>query len=240
MHNPSSPHPPLTHWRAIAGIDDAWELTRTRGPVPLRAVALRVKDGAVCVYSPVPRSGEAALQELATLGDPILIAPNGYHHLGLREYANAFAMASVVASGRAAPRVGKKSDLHIQSLSVLQAKLPAHISLLQCPRTRNGEVWISIRGEQRRAWIVSDAFLNFRTLPSAPLGLLLKSLRMGPGLSIGATWKWLLKDPAAYRDWLLAAIAEERPTVLVPSHGRAVVDDDLPSRLEQLVRERLD
>lgn len=69
--------------------------------------------------------------------------------------------------------------------------------------------------------------------------MLLKTLRMAPGLSISATFKWMLKDRAAYRDWLLAQIEREKPTVLIPSHGQIINDANLPARLADLVRARL-
>lgn len=235
----SSSERALAHWRPIERLDGAWELRRTHGLLPLRAVAVRLSEGTLCVYSPVPKVGQVALQELGALGTPTLLAPNRYHTLGLKEHAGAFPDAPIVASTQAAPRVRKKTGLRIRELDALKQELPAHITLLQCPAARSGEVWLSIRGARHRVWVVADAFLNFERLSSGPAGLLLKALRMGPGLSIGSTWTWLLKNRSAYRDWLLTKIGEERPTVLVPSHGRIVVDDALPTRLEQLVRERL-
>lgn len=86
---------------------------------------------------------------------------------------------------------------------------------------------------------VGDAFLNFPRLPGTAVGLGLKLLRMGPNLAIGTTFKLFVKDRRAYRDWLLAKIAEDKPTILIPCHGEVLVDDALPTRLEHLVRQRL-
>ena len=70
------------------------------GPIPLRAVAVELPDKRVCVYSPIPKAGAAAMDQLRAIGDPILLAPNAYHTLGLPEHATAFAEAPVVASDR--------------------------------------------------------------------------------------------------------------------------------------------
>jgi hypothetical protein len=157
----------------------------------------------------------------------------------LPEHAAAFADAKVVASKRASGRIHKKTGLVVHDLNLLRERLPAHVALLELPPIRNGEVWLTVRSRGTCAWIVCDGFLNLqRTLPGA-LGMLLKWLRMAPGLSISATFKWMLKDRRVYREWLLAQIARDQPTVLIPSHGQVIDDENLPKRLVELVRTRL-
>lgn len=210
-----------------------------RGALPLRAVALALGDDRVCVYSPVPNAGAAAMDQLRAMGNPILLAPNAYHTLGLPGHANALEHAAVVASDRAFDRIKKKTKLSVQDLRLLDANLPPHVSILQPPHLRNGEVWLSIREANRHVWVVGDAFLNFSRLPVTSLGLALKLMRMGPGLAIGLTFKVLIKDRRGYRDWLLTKIAEERPTMLIPCHGELSMDDHLPEQLQALVKRRL-
>jgi hypothetical protein len=166
-------------------------------------------------------------------------APNAYHTLGLPEHAQAFEDAPLVASDRAFRRIKSKTKLSVEDLRLLEANLPPHMSLLQPPDLRSGEVWLSIRDAGRCAWIVCDAFVNLSRLPATPVGLALKFLRMGPGIAIGATFKLLMQDRRAYREWLLEKIAEERPTMLIPCHGQVVDDEQLPVRLERLVRHRI-
>jgi hypothetical protein len=239
MNATAPPVHTLQHWKPIAGLTGVWEIRRTRGPMPLRAVAVQLQDNRTCVYSPVPRAGEAALDELRSIGEPIFLAPNAFHTLGLREHANAFPKAAVVTSNGAFGRVKKKTKLPIQDFRLLDANLPAHISTLQLPHVRSGEVWLSIRDEARRAWVVCDAFVNLQSLQGGAMSLVAKLMRMGPGLSIPMTFKLLLTHRRAYREWLLTKIAEDCPTILIPCHGQVLTDDELPSRLERLVREKL-
>jgi hypothetical protein len=229
----------LTDWQPIAALSGVWEIRRTHGVLPLRAIAVELPDKRVCVYSPVPHAGAAAMDQLRAMGKPILLAPNAYHTLGLPEHAKAFEDAPLVASDRAFRRIKNKTKLSIEDLRLLEANLPPHMSLLQPPDLRSGEVWLSIRDANRCAWIVCDGFINFSRLPAAPLGLGLKLLRMGPGIAIGATFKLLMKDRRAYREWLLAKIAEQRPTMLIPCHGQVVDDDELPTMLERVVKHRI-
>jgi len=192
------------------------------------------------VYSPVRGLGDEAHRELSALGTPeCLVAPNHYHHLGLAEYAAAYPGAAIVASATALPRLRKKHALAIADESRLRGALPPHISLHVPPGTRAGELWLSVAGASGRAWVVCDAFFNVAHAPRTPMGLLLRALGIAPGLRIGTSFLWLLRDRAAYCDWLLSKLAEERPTLLVPSHGDVVQDDSLPERLRALVERRL-
>jgi hypothetical protein len=236
--NPIPSGPSANDWQPIAAIPGLWEIRGLHGVLPLRAVAVQLGAN-VCVYSPLPSCTREALAQLGSLGEPILLAPNAYHTLGLRPHSQAFPQAPVVASTRALARVERKSGLKVQDLSVLEAKLPPHVSLLRCPGARTGEVWLSVRGTDQRAWVVCDAFLNLQRAPKGVLGLIVKGLRLGPGLSISTSFKWLVKNRKAYRDWLLARIAEEQPTILVPSHGQILNELGLPRQMEQLVRARL-
>lgn len=228
----------MQYWRSVAGWEGIYEMLGSHGPVPLRAVAVPLEARRVCVYSPLPNPEARAFEELASLGEPILLAPNAYHTLGLRPHAERFRDAPIVTSDRAFGRIRHKTQLSVQGLRLLEAHLPPHVSLVVLPEVRNGEVWLSVREAGRCAWIVCDAFLNLEKL-GGPLGMLLRTMRMGPGLSISATFKWIVaQDRRAYREWLLERIAEERPTTLIPSHGAILTDEQLPARLEALVKRR--
>jgi hypothetical protein len=238
---PSAQHDQMSSsdWQPVAGLAGVWEIRRMHGAIPLRGVAVALGDDRVCIYSPVPRAGDAAMNQLRAMGRPIFLAPNAYHTLGLPEHAAAFDEAPIIASDSAYQRIKRKTKLSVEDPRLLEAHLPSHVSLLQPPDLRNGEVWLSVRDSNRCAWIVCDGFLNLPRLPGNAMGLVLRLLRMGPGLSISVTFKFLLaKDRRAYRDWLLAKIAEDRPTMLIPSHGQVIDDDQLPDRLERLVRQR--
>jgi hypothetical protein len=239
MTNHSGNSIPAPDWQPISGIDGVFEIRRSHGPLPLRAVAVQLHADSVCVYSPVPHMGGPALHQLGSWGKALLLAPNAFHTLGLPEHAAAFSDTKVIASKRAAGRIKRKTDLDVEDLDVLRKQLPAGVSLLELPPVRSGEVWVSVHRNGRCAWIVCDGFLNIARSPSGVLGVFIKLMRMGPGLSISSTFRWMLKNRQQYRNWLLERIAEDRPTMLIPCHGQIIDDPELPARLERLTRERL-
>ncbi len=251
-------------WRAIPGFEQLWEAVGDRGGVPLRSVAFRLADGRLGLLSPIKGLGPDAHAALCKLGAPaLLVAPNHYHHLGLEEYAAAYPDAAIIATASAAPRVharlhppvprrlspsglrsasprcARASRACVADETRLREALPPDLALLVPPGTKNGELWLSATGARGRAWIVGDGFFNLSRVSLSPLGLLVRALGIGPGLRIGTSFRWLLRDVPAYTSWLLARIAQERPTTLVPCHGEILTDAALPERLEALVRKRL-
>jgi hypothetical protein len=244
--NPDRPRAPAdpraaSTWRPVAGIAGAWHAElQGAGGARLRAVALRLTGGGLAVLSPLRGGGPAAHEALRGLGQvELLVAPNHFHNLGLREHLAAHPGAKVVATGRAAPRLRRRCGVDVEDPALLRGRLPPGFALLVPPGTRNGELWISADAAAGRAWIVADAFFNLSRLPATPLGLLLRLLGVGPGLRIGTTWRWMLHDAAAYKAWLLARLADERPAMLVPSHGDVIRDPALADRLRLLAERRL-
>lgn len=231
--------PSLTHWKRLPHFDGVWELTRQLGPVPVRGVAVQLQPGCACVYSPPPGSGEAAIRELSALGRLLLLAPNKYHTLGLLPYARLHPGSEVISDVVARERLRKKTGLPIQELSHFSASPSLPVATLVPPGTRNGETWLSIQAQSRRAWIVGDAFLNLSELPPPPHRWIIALTNSGPGLSIGGTFKLMVKRKRAYRDYVLNLIEREQPTMLIPCHGDVLIDDELPQRLSALVRARL-
>jgi len=227
-----------TKWHPIAGLDGIWQAVAIVEGAPLRSVALRLADGRLAVYSPI--RGLGAHRELAAIGDPaILIAPNHYHNLGLKEYAAAYPGVTVVASAVAAPRLRRRCGLEVSDETGLRSALPSHISALVPPGTKNGELWLSAEASGGPAWIVGDAFFNLARTPRSFIGLLLRILGISPGLRIGSSFRWLLKDRAAYRQWLADALGDQRPTMLIPCHGDILAEPALTERLVRLVEEGL-
>jgi hypothetical protein len=231
-------------WMPLSGFAGAWCAERLGpGGVPLRAVALRLADGTLAIYSPLRGLGEEAHRELAALGAPsALIAPNHFHNLGLAEHAARYPTATIFGAATAAPRLKRRAGHAVRDAATLMGAgaWAAGSSLLIPPATRNGELWVSLAAPAgHRAWIVGDAFFNIARTPRSPLGLLLRALGITPGLRIGASFLWMIKDRAAYRAWLLAALAAQGPTTLVPCHGEILTDRDLATQLRVLTEARV-
>jgi hypothetical protein len=207
-----------------------------------RTGALSLGDGGTLLYSPTPKLGDAAHAALLPLGGPpaILLAPNQFHHLGLPEYLDRYPGARAVASERARKRIARKSRREIGSIDSIRERLPTGASVLEPPGLKNGEVWLRVEAPAGVIWMVGDAFFSLPRNGPGALGFFLRATGTTPGLRIGSTFLWFgVREKKAYREWLLAQIAEDTPRTLVTSHGEIVRDADLPDRLRELGETRL-
>lgn len=232
----------MPHWKPIDEGAGIWAHERFKDGVSiLRSTAIRLADGDLAVIGPIREKSEVAREQLRTLGRPaILLAPNHYHNAGLALYTREFADCIVVASATATPRLLKKTPCTIATLDALRARLPDHMSLLEPPGVRTGEVWLRAETSRGVAWVVGDAFFNMRGTPRVFVAVLMRLIGNAPGLRIGGSFKLLaLKNSREYATWLSAQLEADNPTILIPGHGDIVESDDLPDRLRALVAARL-
>ena len=207
-----------------------------------RAFVTRFAGDELVIFSPPTGLELAAFRELDAHGRvTALVAPNGFHHLGLGPALQAFPAATVYAPEGALRRVKKKQpDLAIRPLSELQAKTEAPASILDVPGYSVGEVWAIVETVAGPLWYVSDSCFNLTKLPHGlAAGLLFKWTKSGPGLCLNGVGNlFFLKDRAGYKQWFEARLAEP-PTLLVPAHGGVVRDDALGNSLKTLLDARL-
>jgi hypothetical protein len=211
----------------------AW-LDAKRGGIPLSTVLVRLDGGELLAYSPTRGMSDETHAAIASLGRvAFLVCPNHFHFMGVREWKRRYPDAVVCASPRATVRLAKKAAVPPDPAAWerLGRALPAHVRLLVPEGTRNGEVWIELDDARGPVWVVCDAWFHISHHLGGVLGLLCRVLRITGGLQVGLSWKWLACHPKPYRAWALAALAERRPTLLVPSHGDVVDGDDVPARL---------
>jgi hypothetical protein len=201
--------------------------------------AERGMGDSVLVHSPT-YDGDESFAKVDAIGKPrILFAPNHFHHQSLPKFIERYPEAAVVATEKACVRLRKRGHARVQPLA--SVTLPSGVRFLEPPGTRAGEAFLSIDDHDgARAWVVSDAFFNVERSVTGLGGMVLRALKTTPGLAVGQTFLWLaLADGAAYKEWILAALARERPTRLYVSHGETAEAPDLYERLAQLVRARV-
>lgn len=206
-----------------------------------RALAVRLTDGSSLVVSPVKGTLEKSAASLEAIGRPsFALAPNHFHFLGLREARDRYPELTCVSSAVAARRLTSKCGHAFGSLDALRERLPSSITVLEPPGIKTGELWLRAETERGVAWVVSDAFFSVENPLKGMMGMILRATQTAPGLRIGSTFLWLaLGDRRAYRRWLEERIEEDRPRLLVPSHGDVTHDDGLPDRLRALAAARL-
>lgn len=177
----------------------------------LRCTALRLSDGSLCLYSPVLGLGEEAKASLGALGEvAYLLAPNHYHHKGLNEYSKAFPKAKIICSDGAQTRLEKQTGLAFEGLEGLGKLLPDECDFTEPDGLKTGEVWLVVKTEQDRLWIVCDSFKG----PKGKVGYVGQSVEM-----LGTFPTYGIKDKVSYAAWLEGRSNADKPTMIVPCHG---------------------
>lgn len=193
----------------------------------LRCTALRLRDGTLCLYSPVLGLDDAARTSLAGLGEvSVLLAPNHYHHKGLKEYATAFPDATLMCSERARPRLEKQTGLTFETLGALAPVLPDDCELFEADGLKTGEVWLSLSGSDPRVWVVCDAFKG----PAGKPGLVHAQIEL-----LGTFPSFGIADKTRYGAWLDQTLKQAPPKLVVPCHGSIVQSDDLAADIKGLM-----
>lgn len=214
----------LCEFAAVTGHDGVW-CAQTRS---LRCTALRLRDGSICLYSPVAGLKPATRDSLTALGPvTFLLAPNHYHNKGLAEYAAAFPDAALVCSGRAQPRLEQQTGLSFDSVQTLERMLPDDCEILTPEGLKNGEVWLAMRSERALAWILCDAFTGSAGNADG-IATQIEQLRTFPRYGIA--------DEPAYSAWVQAALSRQAPGLIIPCHGSIVRSDTLAQDITSLLR----
>ena len=189
----------------------------------LNCFAFRLRNGSLCLYSPVAGLETAARDSLAELGEvSMILAPNHYHNKGLTGHAAAFPNASLICSKDAEPRLKKITGLAFDPLETLKAQLVDNQKILEPKGLKTGEVWIEVKTRSEIALIVTDAF-------SAKLH--------APGISadtpsmLGTFPRYGVKDASVFKDWVNTQLTTDRPTILLSCHGSPVTAPDLGTQL---------
>lgn len=217
----------LSAFRLLEDFGDLYTAKRDN----LRCTAIRLRSGGLCLFSPVQGLGHEAVGSLRELGDvEVLLAPNHWHNMGLRQYAEAFPDASICASPGARVRLERETHLRFQDLTKLQRQLPANLRFTFPSGLKTGEVWLSIGDAPGRAWLVVDAFCG-------PKGK--KGDRASEPDIPGTFPKFGLGDRAIYVEWLERQVELDRPTAIIPCHGAVIVSEQLPDKLRRLIARKL-
>jgi hypothetical protein len=222
--------------------DDLWELhdatvplaTTSYGPQRARMAVIGIGDGGLLIVSPGTGMSDAAWARVAAWGAPrFLLAPNHFHNAGLGKWQARFPDAKIVAHPRAQARLRKKLPGHtIADLADLQAALPTTVRAFCPPGAKQGETLVAVQRPAGTAWFVTDAIVNEAKLPGGATGLLMRLLGFRTGLIANPFFKrFFLADRPAYKQWLLAELERDQPTLFIPAHGDPLHGPDLVDRL---------
>ncbi len=225
--------------------ENAGILTREYAFAPkanARMMIARGADGLVAI-SPGSNMPDAAFAELERFGKvTALVAPNGFHHLGLPEWKKAFPAAAVYAPTGAHPRIQKKQPAlgAVAPLTDLEKKLGPDVEVVEAVGYKTGETWLLARGARGPVWYVSDTFFSMTELPEAFLPrIAFKWTGSAPGFRAArAVSLFLAKDRPALRAWVKQRAAASSPAIVLTAHG-AVVDEPKLGETMQRLADRL-
>ena len=204
------------------------------GPAGMvRTTVVDLGDGSLLVYSPGVGFSDEQHSMLSTRGEVRwLVAPNHFHNLGVPQWLERHPEATVVAADAARPRLRRVlgGDREVAPAIMVSDALPASVSMIPIPDTRQGELWIGVSAEEGASLIVGDALTNLERFPGGLTGLIMRiigrGVRMNPFFS-----RFMLRNRDGFRDFAADHCASERPTLFVPCHGEVVEDTGVTSSL---------
>lgn len=234
----------MTNWEVLDDATHSLTLEYSFRPKSTaRAFVTRLTGDELVIFSPPVGIDPAVFRQLDDHGRvTALVAPNGFHYLGLRPALAAFPGATLYAPEGAMRRISKKQpDLALRPLAELQAQTQAAVRILDVPGYSIGEAWAIIETAAGPLWYVSDSCFNLPQLPPGlATSLLFRWTKSGPGLSLNGIGNlFFLKDRPRFKQWFEARLTEPPPAMLVPAHGNIARADGLGKSLKALVDARL-
>lgn len=224
-------------WTVLDGDLGVWTRSyRFGGGGWANTFLVRIGEGKLLIVSPPYKTPAAAMDEVAEWGEVVaVVAPNGFHHLGLSEWLDRFSGAKLYAPEPAAKRITKKyrdRALSFSSIESLASELPEHVRVLAPPHMKNPDVFACVQTERGAIWFSNDVLCNLRKLPKNwVLRTVIKLSRSGPGFTVNRlVVRFLGARRPEFPQWLRGQMTEYAPRILVPGHGDVLVGDDLGSR----------
>ncbi|MEP3848031.1 MAG: hypothetical protein ABJM43_22045 [Paracoccaceae bacterium] len=186
-----------------------------------------MRDGNLCLYSPVAGLETAFAQQQSELGEvTALLAPNHYHNKGLNAHAEIFSNVTLYCSSLAHPRLKKMTGLTFDPLDRLRERLPDGLTLHEPDGLKTGETWLRAKSNIDCALAVTDAFSSAH-LPSGSYADCVSLLGTFP--------RYGVKDAGSYKTWATEFLTATAPSILLPCHGAPVKSADLNTQLIDLV-----
>jgi hypothetical protein len=224
-------------WKVFDADNPILTFTYSFGAGAANSLAVGTEDG-LLVVSPPCTIGDDAFDALARFGAVrALVAPNAFHHLGLRRWRERYPQARVFAPAQSLRRVQRQTGMaDVHPLSEAARSIGPAVELIDMPHYRTGELLVRVRSRRGLVWYLTDIVLNLPEPPAHPVARLVFALgRSAPGLRFNnVAALFMVKDKAALKRWLAGQAAGDRPGWLLLAHGDAVDLAARPGVLERL------
>ena len=223
----------MTSWKRIDGGEGIMMRSYSFGPGLSNCVVVPGKDGLVAI-SPACKLDDKDFDALD--GDVVgLVAPNGFHYLGMKSWKKRFPKARLFTSAVAEKRISKKEKTlagKFESMDKLAEILPDNVDIFAAEHMKHPDVFARVRTDEGNVWYSNDVICNFAEAPDSIIVRLLfwaTSTTTGYGIN-GLITSFFVKDKPGFKRWLIGELKENPPSTMIVGHGDVVTGDDLADR----------
>jgi hypothetical protein len=170
-----------------------------------------------------------ALQEIGPVAG--LVAPCGFHRMGIPHWQRAHPDAVVVTPERCIQRLNKVSARPVLPLQALE--LPDHVVIHEAAHMKRPDSVMRIRTDTGWVWYINDILLN---LAEAPFPMRMLGFRAGLALNrLNMRLVGKVQGPQFY-DTLADELDAHPPCLFVAGHGQVERDPTKLAGLAGIVR----
>ncbi|MFO0723336.1 MAG: hypothetical protein U1E65_06115 [Myxococcota bacterium] len=203
-------------------------------------------SGGLAILSPPSGFSKADYAELARFGEiTAIIAPSGYHHLGIPGCLEAYPNARLYADARTARRILAKNPAlagkTFEPLEALSPQLGTKSMLAVPPGMRIQDVMARFETSRGWIWYSNDLVSNHSKPSSSALVRLIQGwTHTPPGLAInGLLALALVKSGKQCWPWLRDELKAHPPIAFIVGHGKPAEGSDLGALLLGQLERRL-
>ncbi len=229
----------LGHWEKLSSSPELYSWSECHETFfDLRMLALRLTDGTLLVYSPIPLKKAESFQKLEQLGQvSFVLAPNHFHNLGIKPFKNRYPTLQFVASEAAIPRLQQVTKESFAPFTKINSLLPGGVNVIEPEGLRAGELWMTVRSQDKGfILIVCDAYFNMPHVKKSVFGKILWLTGGAPGLRVSRVFRLIgMQKRKVYRQWTSRLFTSFPPKTLIPSHGAICTRNNLADELLALI-----
>ena len=232
----------MGNWKAVG--TGLWVRVYDFRGNPLNSMAIALGDEGLAVMSPGTNVPEKDFAELDALGTvKALVSPGAFHNMGLPAWSERYPDAGIYGPNSAIEHIAKahKALKPLQNFDALAPLLPKDVSITEIPGMKHPDAMVIITRDDAVTWFTNECITNLSSLPKNPIfALLFRLTGSGPGLNINKLAMKLIggkKKPLL--EYLLATLASDPLTRLVPCHGEVFNDPSLADLMREMVERRL-
>jgi hypothetical protein len=216
-------------WTVVEPSLPALAHTYSFGPGIATSLAFPGAGGGMVVVSAPCNPTDALFADLEKHG-PVraLVAPNGYHNMGIAPWKARYPDAAVFAPAQSIARVSARSGTTgIKPLAEAAPVAGDRVELVDMPHYKTGEVLVRWPIDGGWAWYLTDVAMNINSRIPGLFGAVFRWTKSAPGFRRNAIAGWfMIKDKRALYAWLKAEAEKKPPKLVLMCHGDHVRPSD--------------